>query len=285
MNSNSNTLQEYNTKYAIGEDIILFDNISKVPFFDYPIKVDYSISTICIRGEIGAAVNLKSYKFSANDFIILVPGQIVQFFSVSEDFYGLHIIMSQRFTDNLEISIKNSVSVFLHLKENHVMHLKNEEMESLLDYYDILLKALKRVESPNRLDIARALTLAMFYGINGFEQLQNKNNTHKSKKEVLFDSFYNLILQHHKESREVGFYAEKLCMNPKYLSTVIKEISGKSAFEWINNYVILEAKSMLKSTGKTIQQISDELNFANQSFFGKYFKQHVGIPPSEYRIQ
>ena len=74
-------------------------------------------------------------------------------------------------------------------------------------------------------------------------------------------------------------------MNPKYLSTVIKEISGKSAFEWINNYVILEAKSMLKSTGKTIQQISDELNFANQSFFGKYFKQHVGIPPSEYRIQ
>jgi AraC-like DNA-binding protein len=81
----------------------------------------------------------------------------------------------------------------------------------------------------------------------------------------------------------VGFYAKKLCMAPKYLSAVIKEKTGKSAFEWINDYVILEAKSLLKSTNMTIQQISDELNFANQSFFGKYFKRLAGMSPKSYR--
>ena len=95
--------------------------------------------------------------------------------------------------------------------------------------------------------------------------------------------FYNLILQYYKDSREVGFYAKKLCLTPKYLSVIIKEFTGNSALGWINDYVILEAKSLLKSTNMTIQQISDELNFPSQSFFGKYFKRLVGVSPKVYR--
>jgi AraC-like DNA-binding protein len=87
----------------------------------------------------------------------------------------------------------------------------------------------------------------------------------------------NLVKENFKEQREVGFYANKLCLTPKYLSKVIRDSSGSSAGEWIDNYVALEAKALLKSTNMTIQQISEELNFPSQSFFGKYFNMYLKI--------
>ena len=99
----------------------------------------------------------------------------------------------------------------------------------------------------------------------------------------MFESFLKTVATHYKQQRSVTFYADKLYLTPKYLSCVIKEISGKSAGEWIDEQVILAAKALLKSSNMTIQEISVELNFANQSFFGKYFKQHTGISPKAYR--
>jgi AraC-like DNA-binding protein len=133
------------------------------------------------------------------------------------------------------------------------------------------------------MEMVRLLSQAFFYGINNFNQFREKHAIQKDKKDKLFDSFYHLILQHYRDSREVSFYADKLCLTPKHLSAVIKKTTGKSAREWINDYVLLEAKSLLQASNMTIQQISDELNFANQSFFGKYFKRAAGVSPKEYR--
>ena len=91
------------------------------------------------------------------------------------------------------------------------------------------------------------------------------------------------VADNYKKERSVSFYANKLCLTPKHLSGVVKEVSGKTAGEWIDRLVILEARAMLKTTEMSIQQIAEHLNFANQSFFGKYFKHYVGISPKEYR--
>jgi AraC-like DNA-binding protein len=85
--------------------------------------------------------------------------------------------------------------------------------------------------------------------------------------------------------RTVNWYANRLCVTPKYLSTVCKQVSGKTAFEWINEYVGVDIKHMLKNTNLSIKEITDELNFPNMSFFGKYCRNHFGISPSEYRKQ
>ena len=90
-------------------------------------------------------------------------------------------------------------------------------------------------------------------------------------------------LENYKQERSVAFYADKLCVTAKYLSLISKEVSGQPAGNWIDEYVILEAKTLLKSSQMSIQEIADSLNFANQSFFGKYFKHHTGISPKEYR--
>ena len=267
---------------AIGDDFILMDNIREVPFLDAPTKVDYCVGTICLEGRVEGSINLRPCVIQKNDFLILLPNQIVQYTYVSDDFRGLNIIMSGRFLESLELSMKESIPVMLRLQEDPIVHLTDGGMKHLMDFYALLRGVVSVPENPYRPEMARLLTQTIFYGMNYFGQ-RSQPVAPKSKREELFGAFYNLLLEYHKESREVGFYAGKLFLTPKYLSAVVKEATGKSAFEWISNYVILEAKSLLKSTNMTIQQVSEELNFPNQSFFGKYFRHHTGLSPKEYR--
>ena len=275
-----NSLMAKFNKEAIGEDFVIVDDISDVPLFHYPTKINFAVMNICLKGRVEGSINLKPYSFSENDLFMLLPGQNVQYSYKSDDYSGFNIAMSKRFTDNLELNVKDSISIMLHLKENPVIHLPPDELTNFLDYYKILRKTVRRTHDPNRMEVVRLLILALFYN---FRQIQETVIVTKSKRDDLFEAFYYLLLANYKESREVGFYADKLCLTPKYLSAVITELTGKSAFEWINDYVTLEAKALLKSTNMTIQQISDELNFANQSFFGKYFKRLTGVSPKEYR--
>lgn len=276
-------VQESLSVERIGEDVMMVEDISKVPFFGYPYKIDKAVIGICLKGYAEGSIDLKPCSYATGDFFILLPGQTVQYNHRSDDFWALITFMSPRFIENLELNVKDVIPVFLYLRENPVVHLNAEEVALLSGYYYTIKKAVQQVRNPHRLEMVRLLSQAFFYGINDVEHLRQEQSIPKSKKDELFNAFYRLVLQHYKDSREVGFYADKLCMAPKYLSTVIKEATGKSAFEWINDYVVLEAKSLLKSTNMTVQQISDELNFANQSFFGKYFKRLAGVSPKGYR--
>jgi YesN/AraC family two-component response regulator len=270
-------------KVFIDDDFIMVDSIHSVPLFDFPYKAESTIVTICLAGTVKGTINLKDCSFSKNDFVVLLPGQIIQYTHISDDFSSLIAIMSKRFTDNLSLSIKDSALIFHHLKENPVISLNSEELSIMLEYYSILRKMTKMKQNPHRMEIIKLLAQAFFYATTDFYQYRQSETIQKSRKEQLFDTFYDTLLIHYKESREVIFYANKLCITPKYFSVIIKEVTGKSAYEWINDYVILEAKSSLKITNKSIQEISNDLGFPNQSFFGKYFKHHTGVSPKEYR--
>ena len=105
----------------------------------------------------------------------------------------------------------------------------------------------------------------------------------QNRAEEYFLKFMVLLSEHYKEQRSVGFYARQLCITPKYLTTLIKRVSQRSVSEWIDNYVVLEAKMLLKYSNMSIQEIAYNLNFPNQSFFGSYFKRNTGMSPSQYR--
>ncbi|MDR1582115.1 MAG: helix-turn-helix domain-containing protein [Prevotellaceae bacterium] len=276
-------VRESLTTECIDDDFIMIDDISKVPFFNYPTKVNEAVATICLKGHAEGSIDLKPCCYSANSLVVIMPEQILQYTYRSEDFSAMFIIMSRRFTENIRLCMEDIIPVFLYLRENPVVHLDETEMAHLQDYFHILKKTVQQTSNPCRMEMVQLLSQAFFYGINNFNQLRQEYAVQKDKKNKLFDSFYNLILQHYKDSREVSFYADKLCLTSKHLSVVIKKTTGKSAFEWINNYVILEAKSLLRASNMSIQQISDELNFANQSFFGKYFKRLTGMSPKSYR--
>jgi AraC-like DNA-binding protein len=107
--------------------------------------------------------------------------------------------------------------------------------------------------------------------------------TDKSRKEAITDDFFRLLFESFQKERQVTFFADKLCLTPKYLSMTIKEVTGHPASSWINEMVILETKRLLKATELTALQVSEELNFPNPSFFGRFFKQHTGMTPLQFR--
>ena len=150
-----------------------------------------------------------------------------------------------------------------------------------------MLKRMIRIKDhPYRLESVQHLTLAFFYGAGiYFHHVADSDKKQMTHHDILFEKFLNLVQSHYKEQRGLEFYADKLCVTSKHLSKVIKASSGKPANDWIDDHVTLEAKALLKSTNMTVEQISEELNFPSQSFFGKYFKRVTGISPREYKVK
>ena len=237
------SVKNYNTIDLIDTDFAILDNINNIPLFDYPSIIETTVFALCLKGNCKITINLNEYNICPNDMILLMPNQIVMLCEKSDDVSGLFIVVSKNFSNEILPSTEDMLSVFFYAKESP-----------------------KTTLNPN---ITK-------------KKIPEKS-IRKSRKTEVFESFLKTVATHYKQQRSVTFYADKLYLTPKYLSCVIKEISGKSAGEWIDEQVILAAKALLKSSNMTIQEISVELNFANQSFFGKYFKQHTGISPKAYR--
>lgn len=130
--------------------------------------------------------------------------------------------------------------------------------------------------------LLRYLYLELF---SAYEKEASLMTTRKdTRKEELANKFFGLIMKHFKENKDVAFYADKLCITSKYLTMVIKEVSGKSAKDWIVEYIVLEIKALLKNTNMNIQEIAVKTNFANQSSLGRFFRKHTGMSLSQYRM-
>ena len=130
----------------------------------------------------------------------------------------------------------------------------------------------------------RSLIATMIYDIsNSIYRIQNLTDSRRSRGEAIFTEYIKLVEQNFRNERRVSWYAQQLCITPKYLSETIRQVSKRTPNAWIDKYVTLEIRVLLKNSTKTIKEITQEMNFPNQSFLGKYFKEHVGMSPTEYR--
>jgi AraC family transcriptional regulator, transcriptional activator of pobA len=272
-----------NTKMdAIDNDFILLEKPVKTQVSSEPFKADVTTVVFCTNGSVEGAINLKPFIARAPCLIAVLPDQILEQKYMSDDFSGSIIVMSKQFTDNLLPNAQDRLTLNLSVRNNPCQPLNTETLNGMRNYFETMKRVIQFKENPHRIEVARYLMLAFFYGV-GFSfhpQLEDKKQSHY---ELLVEKFMNLVQSHYKHERLLSFYADKLCLTPKHLSKVIKDTSGKSANDWIDDYVILEAKALLISTNMTVQQICDELNFECQSFFGKYFKRLTGMSPREYK--
>ena len=132
--------------------------------------------------------------------------------------------------------------------------------------------------------MVQAMFLAMAYELsNVIYSVQAQNESCNTRAEEIFTQFIKIVEKHFRSERRVGWYSEQLCISPKYLSETIKAVSKRTPNEWIDSYVTIELRMLLRNTQKSIKEIAQEMNFSNQSFLGKYFKEHTGMSPSEYR--
>ena len=269
---------------AIEKDFILLEENLFQSVSDYPFKMDVTSIVICTKGTVECFINLKLVRAVAPCFLVLLPDQILEHKSRSDDYSGHMIIMSKKFTDNLLPNAQEQLPLFLSVRNKPVIELDEEGLEGMVSYYNMLKRIVKVKENPHRLEVVRYLTLAFFYGI-GFSIHKLDTSNKSTHYELLVEKFMGLVQTHYKQERILEFYADQLCLTPKHLSKVIKETTHKTANDWIDEHVILEAKALLKSTNMTAQQISEELNFSDQSFFGKYFRRHTGMSPKEYKLR
>lgn len=266
----------------IGDDFILLDDFSITPIFMYPFKLDMLIFLVCNKGSVRGTANMQPYDLAAPFAVIVHPNQVMHYKYISPDFAGHCMIMSKNFAAEFLPNIDRHLLIASAIQESPYAQLDDESLSVLCQYFMMLKKFVAMTDNPYRLEMVKHLTMTLYYWARPYF-LAPAEPVNQPRQVSLTGKFVNLVRENYRRERNTAFYASQLCFTPKYLSQVVKSISGKSTSEWIDDFVMLEAKALLKSTNMTVQQIADELNFADQSVFGKYFKRIEGISPKEYR--
>lgn len=284
------SLHQFGLDHLPSDSIVIDDDLALIhmrendtSFFssNTPIKLRHAMIGICCTGRCDLRLNLQDLEVESPMLITLMPGQIVEGLSHSINFDGYAIILSRRFIDML--NLPGWQQQYMALYNNPLNKISQDMLQHVHFFYTILHKAASDEENPFRLQVIENLIRVFYYGgVSKFHQYGCDKTPYKNS---IVERFMDLVQEHYREERLIGFYADKLCITPKYLSKLVKENTGRSAGEWIENHVILEARAMLQSSDMTIQQIAASLNFPNQSFFGKYFKRATGISPKQYRHQ
>lgn len=272
--------------HRIGTDLLLIDEekiAREGKLLDCEMfKVDATMALLYDKGTVDFKLNMKSYHIEAPAVLIVLYDQICQPMSYSEDLKCRAIVMSKEFSDSMFINSSSLMPLKNLVSDNPVIETKDSE-NAFGMLFDLLLNIAKSPLTEFKLEAAKHLTLSMFYGYSHKTYQYNETKLVDSRKKELYNLFLEKVEAYHKQEREVSFYADKLCVTPKYLSQLVKETSSRTALEVIEEYVITTCKALLSSTTMSVQQIGYEMNFPSQSVFGKYFKRLTGISPKEYR--
>lgn len=241
------------------------------------------------NGEMEIEINLLRYAVSANNLIVLPHGVMVDFFGIDNPDLELYTLtFSTEFLHSVNINFTAiSIPTFVE-RQSPAQRLTDDECSLLLRYFELMkINAKAKVSEQVENNIAASLTAAMVYQLTDFHYKRIESGStakgQRSCRNAYVQDFIKLVHVHYSRERSVSFYADKLCISPKYLSLLVKETTGKSAARWIDEFVLMEAKNLLRFSGKNVQQVAYALNFSNQSSFGKYFKHMTGQSPTEYQ--
>ena len=270
-------------------ECIAANSASEMEIFRFPSRLDAFIIGVGTEGETSLTSNLQEFRLKKNSLFIFNPKDILQV--QSNDRFKAHlIVITPDFLKRINIDTKRMMPLFLQFGSLPCMELTHAESQSLRSFISMVEQELKGSETDFSSVIIGGLIAATIYKVGDIlthyltEHPEVDSPIH-NRAEEYFRQFTELLGEHYKHERSVGFYARQLCITPKYLTTLIKRISGKSVSEWIDNYVILEAKTLLKYSNMSVQEIAYYLNFPNQSFFGSYFKRNAGMSPSQYKAK
>ena len=251
-------------------------------YTDFPCRLKSEIFVLCMGGTMEASVNLNRITVRPNDFVTIMPGSILQIHEVTGELEIYFGGFSSKYIEQADLSRSTLSSLYVTLGRP-LISLKAEGAALLKDYMSFLIKLYGFFNEESRKLVTPHLYNNIHAGILAMYQNRYSNVGTMSKSEQLCKGFTQLVMQNYMFSRNVAWYAEKLEITHAHLCSVVKQVTGNTCVEIISRMVIMDAKSQLKSTNRSVQEISDSLNFANMSFFGKYFKRYTGMSPLEYR--
>jgi AraC-like DNA-binding protein len=247
-----------------------------------PKIVEAGFVAICLKGECELMLDYVVHNFKAGRMCVGITATIVQTLRKSDDFECVLLATNLEFIQY--INMPSIPDLFITIRNNPCISLSEEELKALPAYFKYIKLIYERKGHMYRMEIIKQLIQVLCYEVASIYQRDRLLEKHVfSYKESVFRKFVELLSLEYKRERRVAYYAAALCLTPKNLSYVIKEVSGQTAAEWIDYYVLHNVKILLTTTTLTVQQISDRLNFSNPSFFTQYFKRATGKTPKAYR--
>lgn len=268
----------------IDDDIILFDDFANLPVPGKPSRNLGLIVGLCLNGSYKYTADTVDYTVHAGEASIIHEGQVIGNYRPSSDVRGIAIMMSYDFFHEIVKGIHEISSLFLFSRSHPVFKIEPDEVEDAVGYFRMIKTRVDNTEKHFRKDVVRMLISALIYDLsNSIYRILLNNDKKQTRAEAIFTEFIRLVEQNYCTERRVGWYARQMCITAKYLSETVKTVSGRTPNDWIDNYVVMELRVQLKNTTKSIKEISQDMCFPNQSFMGKYFKEHVGMSPLSYR--
>jgi AraC-like DNA-binding protein len=279
-------VQEFASTEALSDKFLIFDNytapmehLGTFAVTGHPVKLDSFLIVVCSEGYARLVIGFEEMLLSKNHFLLIQKGRLFEVMEISENFKAELMCLKQ---DLFEMQGSHILNLSNLLRENPCQPIpssKQQEFEVILEY---VKQTMKDTANIFRQQIVQYYLYILTCNICNL-LLKNHAPASLFRSETIFQGFIKNVERHFRQERSVGFYADKLSLTPKHLSTSVHRLTGKYATDWINEYTILEAKALLKSSTLSIQQIAYELNFSTQSHFGRYFRNHTGMSPKAYR--
>ena len=241
----------------------------------------------CRQGSATIKVNYSTYSLNSRNTLAILPTHVLSIENSSEN----AVLEAILYSDEYWTSIVRSVDyqIFKAAEFQPLVTLPDDtrqEAHTLLDLvkrHDVCSSGSSEVISRSVASGLAFSLLMLIVSVINFDSL--KPPTLASRKEELTHDFFELLSKYYETERQVSFYASKLCVTPKHLSTMVKEVTRQSILDWINNVTVLNIKHRLRTTSDSILQISEALNFQTPSTFVRYFRQHTGVTPAKYRAE
>ena len=272
----------------LDEDIMIIDNIKVLANPD-PVRLQMNMIASCLNGKLKLGINGKTIEINKNDLFVSPPNTTLDILEVSPDFAGRAICVSNHGIQNI---LRSHISVWnraMYVDKVSVLSMTEGDMEFYKKFTELVRLCLghsgaeSSTWNPYRREIVETLLKTGLLGVcNAFAQQLDELGGNSSTTD-LFDRFLQMLQQSQVKHLPVEYFAQELCITPKYLSIVCKRHSGKTAIEWITEYTLSDISYYLRSTSKSIKEISGILGFSNTSFFGKYVREHFRMSPMKYR--
>lgn len=264
-------------------DIAFANSIKTIGELSQVFKLNFIAFVFCIRGDLSLRLDDKVCGLQEHDALIIRPSTIVSNIESDENFDCLVIAVSA--DHGINFINKSVFNAFIEIQYNPVIKFTPNEIELMMKYYDL---AMFKIEHPElnygketMMNLLKSYALDLLSSIG--QHITEKHNGMLRQGDRLFHKFILMLANNENNERTVQYFAEQLYVSPKYLTSICNQKSGKSASDLITASIIGRIRQLLLYSAKSIKEISNDMNFDNLSFFGKYVKKHLGDSPNNFR--
>ena len=285
IDTNITKAKNWTSCLSLDDDVLLIDRLSDAPFPRDPRRMNFILICMCIKGGVSYTLDTVRQSLTPGDLLVVSEHHVLDKYTATPDFEGLCMMVSMPFYNEIIRNVSDVSALFLFSHDHPIFPLSQRDQQTFSDYFYLIRAKVAETDNHYRRNLVLSLMMAMLYDLSNvvYHTRQQPVDIRQSRADTIFSRFIRLVEENCRRERRVGWYAHQLGITPKYLSEMVKQVSMRTPNEWINNYVTVEIRVMLKTTTKNIKEIAHEMNFPNQSFLGKYFKEHVGMSPTTYR--